>query len=453
MHQPLSGARPQFPFTVRTRDVLAIAIPASLAFITEPLVGISDIAVIGRLGDAGLLGGLVLGALAFDAIFSLAYFLRLGTAGLTAQAVGARDANDGLVHVARAILLAVVLGIAMIVLQVPLLWLAQLALAPPTTGVADALATYFHVRIWSAPFSLVNFALLGWFYGRAAAKTGMMLQVLIHLVDIALSVWFVFGLGWGVFGAALGSVLGQVVSCALGLWLVQRHYGGLGPIRAALTRAELFDLAGLRRMLGLSRDLMIRSAALILAYGWFAAQGSRAGEVTLSANAILMNFLMLSGFFLDGIGQAAEQLCGKAVGANWRPAFERAFTLSMRVGLVISVVIFATFLLGGPLLIDLMTTNDEVRQAAHAFLILAAFAAFTGMPPFVLDGILTGATLNHTMRNGMVVAFAIYLAALQVLQPLWGNAGLWIAMHVFFVARAVYYWLALERKKPTLFSG
>ena len=158
-------SRPTYPFEVSSRDVWAIALPASVAFITEPVAGLVDITVIGRLGDAGLLGGVVLGALIFDFIFSLAYFLRLGTAGLTAQAVGARDPRDGLLHAARAIAIAVIGGVLMIALQVPLLWVANAAMAPGP-GVAAALETYF-VRIWSAPFSLINYALLGWFYGRA----------------------------------------------------------------------------------------------------------------------------------------------------------------------------------------------------------------------------------------------------------------------------------------------
>ncbi len=233
---------------------------------------------------------------------------------------------------AAPILLGVVAGIAMIALQGVLLWLANLALAP-TPGVAQSLKAYFEVRIWSAPFVLINFALLGWFYGRARARTGMMLQMLIHGIDIPLSIIAVMMLGWGPAGAAFATVLGQIVACVAGLFLLLRHYGGLGahsradqPGRTRSCRMRL------RRMFGLSRDLMIRSIALMLAYGWFAAQGSRLGEVALSANAILLNFLMISGFFLDGIAQAAEQLAGKALGANWRPAFDRAYALELPLG-------------------------------------------------------------------------------------------------------------------------
>lgn len=444
--------RPSYPFEVRSRDVWRIALPASVAFITEPLAGLNDITVVGRLGDAALLGGLVLGALAFDFIFSMAYFLRTGTAGLTAQSIGARDPRDGLIHFNRAVAVAVLAGIAMIVFAGPLLALTNLALAPPTPAVAEALATYFHVRIWSAPFSLVNYTLLGWYYGRGNARTGMMLQLLIHLVDIALSILFVYGFGWGIFGAALGTVLGQVAAALLGVTLVVRHFGGLQKFLPLVHPAELLDTTGVKRMFGLSRDLMLRSIALMGAYAFFAAQGSRMGEVALAANAILLNFLMISGYFLDGMAQAAEALCGKAVGANYRPAYERTYALSMRLGLIVSVGLAIVWLVGGTYVIDFMTTSEPVRAYARDFLWIAALSSLTGMPAFLYDGILIGSTLNVTMRNGMIAALAVFLAACFALQPLLGNVGLWIAIHIFFLARAVYYWQALDRRKPGLFA-
>ena len=443
--------RPTYPFDVQWRHVWAIAVPASVAFITEPLAGLVDITVIGRTGDAAALGGVVIGALVFDFIFSLAYFLRIGTAGLTAQAVGARDPRDGLLHAVRAIGIAIIGGILVIALQLPLLELSKWLMAPPA-GVAAAFGTYFLVRIWSAPFSLINYALLGWFYGRAAARTGMVLQLLIHGINIGLSVFFVAGLGWGISGVALATIIGHAVACFAGLWLLARHFGGVRRVLAEIVPAELLDGTALRRMFGLSRDVMIRSVALMCTYGYFAAQGARMGEVSLSANAVLLNLLMITSFFLDGVAQAAEQLCGKAVGANWRPAFDRAYRLSFGVGLMISLGL-TLFLAGaGWFAIDFMTTNEEVREQARSFLFIASLAALTGMPAFVYDGILTGVTLNVVMRNGMLLALALFLVTALLLQGPLGNLGLWIALHVFFLARGVIYWWALERRKAGLFS-
>jgi MATE family multidrug resistance protein len=393
----------------------------------------------------------VLGALVFDVLFSLAYFLRIGTAGLVAQSIGARDPRDGLLHVSRALVLGVIIGVVMILLIGPILWLSAKFLAPEA-GVEAAMGDYLHWRIWAAPFALINYSLLGWFYGRAAAKTGMMLQLLLHLVDIALSVWFVHGLGWGVPGAAFGTVIGQAVAAFAGLFLLARHYGGLGALLARIAPGELGDGAAVRRMFGLSRDITIRSLALMGAYAWFAAQGSRMGEVTLAANAVLLNLLMVVAYFLDGIAQAAEQLTGKAVGANWRPAFDRAYGLSMLWGLVISAGLGLAWWLGGPWVIGFMTTSPDVRAEALAYLPIAAACTIIFMPAFVFDGILIGTTQNGTMRNGMVVSLGVFLAAATLLQPLWGNWGLWAAMHAWFVARGAYYYFALERRKAGLFS-
>lgn len=444
-------ARPQHPFTVSHRDVWSIALPASIAFITEPLVGIVDITVIGRLGDAALLGGLVLGALLFDVLFSLAYFLRIGTAGLVAQAVGSRDPRDGLLHVSRALVLGVGIGLLMIVLSFPILSLSVRLLAPDA-GVEAALADYFHWRIWAAPFALINYALLGWFYGRAAARTGMMLQLLLHLIDIALSIWFVHGLGWGVPGAAFGTVIGQGVSSLVGLTILVRHFGGLRELLRRVGPGELRDAAAIRRMFGLSRDLMIRSMALMGAYAWFAAQGSRMGEVSLAANAVLLNLLMVVGYFLDGISQAAEQLSGKAVGANWRPAFDAAYRLSMLWGIGLALGLGVVWYLAGPWVIGFMTTNEQVRVYALTYLPIAALCTVTFTPAFVFDGILIGTTQNAVMRNGMLASLAVFLAAALLLQPVWGNWGLWAALHAWFIARGAIYWWALERRRAGLFS-
>jgi MATE family multidrug resistance protein len=318
--------------------------------------------------------------------------------------------------------------------------------------VADALAAYFDVRIWSAPFSLLNFALLGWYYGRGHASTGMLLQFVIHLVDIALSILFVYGFGWGIFGAALGTVLGQVAAALLGVGLVIRHYGGLPHLLKLIHPAELLDPSGVRRMLGLSRDLMLRSIAMMSVYAFFAAQGSRLGEETLSANALLLNLLMISSYLLDGTAQAAEALCGRAIGANYRPAFERAYVLSMRWGFAIGLTLSVVWLFGGMALIDFMSTSQPVRDQARAFLWIAALTSLTGVATYIYDGILIGATMNATMRNGMIVALGCFLAACVLLLPVYGNLGLWLAMHIFLVARGVYYWAALARGRARLFA-
>lgn len=445
-------ARTTHPFEVRHRDVWAIALPATLAFITEPLAGLVDLTVIGRLGDAGLLGGLVLGALAFDIIFAMMFFLRLGTAGLVAQSVGAQDPKEGLIHFGRAAGLGIGIGLIMLVFTAPLQWLLGLALGPDPE-VIEPFNTYLSVRMWSAPLVLINFALLGWFFGRAKAMTGMALQILINGSNIVFSILFVYGFGWGVTGVALGTIIGQLLAVIVGLVLVVRYAGGVSALFKALPVADLIDIPELWRLFALSRDLMIRSAALMGAFAYFTSQTAREGAVILAANALVLNFQMVTAFFLDGQAQAAEQLCGKAVGANYRPAFERAMRISILWGFCIGVVLFGIWMVAGPFLIDFMTTAPDVQLVARDYLFIASFTAVTGVIPFVMDGVMTGATLNVIIRNGMVASLLIFLAAAMLLQPIYGVDGLWVALHLFFVARGVIFWFAVRWKMPVLFPA
>ncbi|MCB9993065.1 MAG: MATE family efflux transporter [Hyphomicrobiaceae bacterium] len=443
---------PVYPFEVTHRDVWSIALPATFAFVTEPLAGLVDLTLVGRLGDASLLGGLVIGVLVFDFLFSITFFIRLGTAGLVAQAVGARDDNRALTHVVRALVFGTGLGLLTIVLAPLINWLS-LTLIAPEPDVIPAFEAYFGIRIWSAPMVLVNFALLGWFYGRAEATTGLLLQVVVHAGNMALSTLFVFGLGWGVGGAALGTVIAQAIAAGLGLWLVVSRFGGFAAIYERVPNHVLLDLAGIRRMLSLSRDLMIRSIALMSAFAVFTAQTARMGTLELTSNAIVLNFLMITSYLLDGQAQAAEQISGKAIGANYRPAFVRAMKLTHFWGYAISAVLFLFWLTAGPWLIDLMTTADEVRQHARIYVPVAALTALTGVMPFVMDGITVGATLNTMMRNGMVIALVVFLLLAAILQPLFGIFGLWAALHLWFITRGLVFFIGVRRKIPQLFPA
>jgi MATE family multidrug resistance protein len=352
----------------------------------------------------------------------------------------------------RACLIGFGIGMLLIALTWPLeLVLARLLGATP--GVEPAFDAYLTTRLWSAPLVLINYSLLGWFYGRAAATQGMLLQMLVNGINVLTCIVLVFGLHMGVVGVALGAVAGHAVAAVIGLALVVRHFGGIERMLALVSWARVRDAAALGKLFALSRDLTIRSAALMSAFAYFTAQTARVGEVSLASNAVLMQFLMISAFFLDGQGQAAEQLCGKAVGANYRPGFERALALTLGWGLAVSVAMFVLFWFGGDWLISVMTASPEVQADAHRYLIFAAITAFTGMPAFVMDGVMSGATLNTIIRNGMVVSFALYLVLALTLQPVLGVTGLWIAINMFFVTRAVIFFAATRWKLPQLFPA
>jgi MATE family multidrug resistance protein len=416
-------------FTVTNRSVFAIAGPAMLANVTTPLLGVVATAAIGRLGDSAVLGGVAMAALVFDCMFWLFGFLRMGTIALTAQAYGAGDAGERLAVLTRALMTAAAIGLALLALQVPLAALIFGGLGGSDT-VRAAAEHYFFIRLWSAPFALGNYVMLGWLVGLARPMLALVVQIIINVINMALTLLLVLILDWGITGAALAAVIAEAAGLVIGLAMARRVLGK----RFDLGQARLFDRGKLLRMLAINRDIMIRTAALIAAYLFFTAQGARAGDVALAANAVLHNFTLVGAFFLDGLANAAEQLCGRAYGARDRTAFGRAVKLIVIWGFVFGASASALFFLFGSPFIELMTANADVQRVAHQYMWLAALTPVCGVMAFCFDGVYIGATWARDMRNLMVASFVIYLAVWGATLPL-GNAGLWLAMLSFFIAR------------------
>jgi MATE family multidrug resistance protein len=256
-------------FAVTNRRVFTIAGPAMLANLTTPLLGIVATAAIGRLGEAALLGGVAMASLVFDSMFWLFGFLRMGTVALTAQALGAGDAGEQRAVLFRALLTTAAIGVALIVLQVPLAALS-FGLMGGSATVTAAAKQYFFIRLWSGPFALGNYVMLGWLVGLARPVLALTTQVAINVINMALTILLVLGLGWGITGAAVSAVIAEIIGLVIGLafaWHVLRG-------RFDLEGATLFDRDKLRRMLAINRDITIRTAALIAAFFFFTAQGA-----------------------------------------------------------------------------------------------------------------------------------------------------------------------------------
>jgi MATE family multidrug resistance protein len=424
----MTPAEPAQPYTVTHRRVLAIAIPMTLANVTTPMLGVVGTAVIGRLGEAHLLGAVAISSIVFDCMFWLFAFLRMGTVALTAQALGAGDVTEERATLLRALLIAAAIGLALIVLQVPLAAIMY-RLMGASAEVTRAAELYFAIRIWSSPFALANFVLLGWFVGLGRASTALALQIVINTVNVAITAPLVLSFGYGVSGAALGAVAAEATGTVVGLAIALRLVGPQMP-----NLAYVLDRDALIRLFVVNRDIMIRTAAIITGTGFFDAQGARQGDVILAANSVLHNILLVGIFFLDGFASAAEQLCGRSVGARDAAGFRRASALSVGWGFAFGAATTLVMLAAGPWLIDLMTASADVRLAAREYLFYAAVAAVVGVFAFAYDGIYIGATWTREVRNLMVVALVLYLCAWWITQPL-GNTGLWIALLVFFGAR------------------
>jgi multidrug resistance protein, MATE family len=298
-----------------------------VANLTTPLIGIVSTIAIGRLGDATLLGGVAIASVIFDCVFWLFAFLRMSTVAFAAQALGAGDEREVHALLLRGLIIAAVAGAGLIVLQVPL-GAILLGAMGGSDGVIRAARVYFSIRIWSAPLVLANFVVLGWLVGQARALLALGVQIVINIVNMAATIFLVLVLNAGIGGAATAAVIAEGSGLALGLLIAWRlTWGSPAPDRAAL-----FDRTRLIRMLAVNRDIMIRTAALITAFLFFTAQGAHSGDVILAANAVLNNFLLISAFFLDGLANAAEQLCGRAYGAGDRIAFSSAVRLVIRWG-------------------------------------------------------------------------------------------------------------------------
>ncbi len=417
--------------TVTTRRVFAIAGPAMVANLTTPFLGVVATAAIGRLGDSTQLGAVAMASVIFDCLFWLFGFLRMGTVALTAQAMGVDDPAEMRAVLLRAVGLALLIGLVLLALQRPLAALVFAALGG-SDAVSDAARSYFAIRIWSAPLVLANYVLLGWLVGQARTGRALALQMLINVTNMAATAALVLGLNFGVEGAAFAAVFAEAVGCCAGAVVAWRGLGG----RLDSGGRALFDLAKLRRMLAVNRDIFIRTVALVTAFLFFTAQGARAGDETLAANAVLNNFMLIGAFFLDGLATAAEQLCGYSVGARDRAGFRTAVRLVLAWGFGFGVAVTLLFGATGAALVDFITTSASVRETARTYLLLAALAPACGVLAYCFDGIYIGATWSRDMRNLMIVSLALYLASWWPLQSL-GNAGLWIALLVFLAARGL----------------
>ena len=415
-----------------------------IAYATTPLLGMADAAVIGHLGEAALVGGIATAAIVFDFVFWSLGFLRMGTAGLTAQAVGAGDVAEQRATLVRSLVLSSGLGLGLILLQ-GLIGYVAFRLIDASPAVTQAARAYFEIRIWSAPITLSGYATFGAIVGRGRTDLGLVIQVAVNLLNIALNVLFVIGLGMGVRGSALGTLLAESAGLVLNLSIVR---GLSGPL-LAIDWARVFDRERFRRMLAMNFDIMLRTSLLICVSGFFLRRGAHVDDATLAANSALMTFAMALASLVDGFGTAGEQLCGQSVGARDADAFRRAAKLCCLWAIASGAAIGLSAWLVGGFYVDAVAPTPQVREIARTFLPCAAAIPFLGALAFAFDGVFIGAGWARDMRNTMLAAAVFYLAAAFGLAS-FGNGGLWGAQMMFYVARGLgQLWLYPRRTAET----
>ncbi|STO55803.1 MATE family efflux transporter DinF [Grimontia hollisae] len=413
--------------------VFSLAFPMVLSNITVPLLGLVDAAVIGHLDHAWYLGGVAVGSTMIAVAFWLLGFLRMATTGLTAQAYGAND-KPGLANVfLQGISLAWLLALAIIALH-PLIADGVFSYSDASTEVKRYAEQYFSVRIWSAPAALTNLVVMGWLLGAQNAKKPMTLLIVVNVINIVLDVLFVVVLGWKVQGAAAASVIADYSGMALGLYFVAQRWQseGLPSPVAQWKKAS----AGMGRLLKLNRDIFLRSLCLQLAFTFMTFQGATLGDDVVAANAVLMNFLMLVSFAMDGFAYAMEAMVGKAVGARNRNELMDSLVATTFWSLLISLLITCAFLLWGEGIVGIISDIPAVREQAFIYLPWLIAMPLVAMWCFLLDGVFIGATRGREMRNTMFVAMAGFFAIWWSLSG-FGNHALWAAMLGFMALRGL----------------
>ncbi|WP_458524533.1 MATE family efflux transporter [Onishia taeanensis] len=418
--------------------VWPLAWPIILSNITVPLLGLVDTAVVGHLPDSRYLAAVTLGATLFGFLYWGFGFLRMGTTGLTSQAVGREDDTEVRTLLGQSLMMAAVIGAGLILLSTPLVELG-LRLLDGSDQATELAREYAGIRILSAPAVLANYAILGWFLGQQNSRVTLILMVLTNSVNIVLDLWFVVGLGMTSDGVAWATVIADYTALAAGLWLVRRQLRLLG---GELERARLIALHAYQALFAVNAQLFLRTLGLLFAMAFFTAQGASQGDTVLAANAVLLQFIMLTSYGLDGFAHAAEALTGRAVGRSRWDEFGAAVRSAGRLSLAIAAVAMLAFALGGNGLIALLTDLPEVRATAATYLPWMVLMPLLAVWSYLLDGVFIGATATREMRNSIFAGLAVYLPLWWLAQPL-GNHGLWLAFSAFMLVRsstlAAYY--------------
>lgn len=416
----------------KQQQIALIALPMVLSNLCVPLLGLVDTAVVGHLQQPHYLGGVALGGSIISLLYFLLGFLRMSTTGLTAQAYGRNGEAGTIPCLQQGVVMALLLSALLLILQWPVIQLSMY-LSDASAEVLQQTERYFSVRIWSAPATLVNLVLMGWFLGRQNARAPMWLLLFGNAVNIMLDLLFVLVMGWNTAGVAAASVIADYSALALGIYFLQQSAGK--DIFRRLRQLKL-TLTDTLPLLSLNRDIFLRSLCLQAVFVFIAFQGAAFGDNTLAANAVLLGFLMLVSYALDGLAYAAESLVGKAVGSNDNTDLKLTLTLLSLWCLLLSVVFSLGYAFFGSGLVALLTSIDSVQQEAARYLPWMLVIPLIASWAFLLDGIFIGATKGPLLRNSMFIALLGFIACFGLLQR-YENHALWAAMTVFMALRAL----------------
>ncbi|MCK9451685.1 MAG: MATE family efflux transporter [Bacteroidales bacterium] len=416
------------------KSILRLAIPNIISNITVPILGMVDIALMGHLESAVYIGAIGLGSVIFNVLYLSLGFLRMGTTGFTAQAYGKSD-NSEIAHgLYRALGMAFVLALLLIMFQLPIEKLS-FYLLNGSEEVKSLAREYFYIRIYAAPATLGIFVLMGWFVGLQNTVLPMILSITINVLNIGFNLYFVQVLKMDVAGVALGTVLAQYSGLALGIFIVIRKYGHkLQPLKMAV----LLQVVQLSRFFKVNRDILIRSVLLILTLSFFTSESAGMGDQILAVNSMMLQYFFVFSYFMDGFAYAGEALVGKHTGKNDQKMLSLTVKKLLMWGLILSFPFMLFYGFAHQSLFRLITDNDSLIQLAERYRLWLILIPITTFSAFIWDGIYIGATASVSMRNTMLIAsLIVFFPCWYFLQPSYINHGLWIAFHAFMLSRGV----------------
>lgn len=426
------------------KDYLKIAIPFILSTITQPLLGAVDTAVVGRLEDPAYIAGVSIGTVIFNTMYWIFGFLRVSTTGYSAQAYGRNSDEEKVAAFFRPAFIAMVVGVFLVIFQSFFLK-AGMRILSPEQDVGVFASTYYKVLIWGAPFVLMNYVILGWLMGQAKVKSSLFMQITGNVTNIILDFLFVYGLGMDIFGVAVATLISQLGTFCIGVFLILK-YGKLDKKLVKLK--EIINYKVMIDIMKVNSDLMIRTLCLLIQINVFSASSASFGTVVISANAILLQISSIISYMFDGLANATSVYAGKAMGGSnvkllkltWKRVTQWTFILIIMLTTIYGVF-YNQFIL-------LFSNIQEVTNLAQDYALWITIFPLVGGVGLTFYGVFTGTTATKPVRNSTIIAVIIYLIVWKVATPIWGNHGLWVSYLSFYLGRSIF--LALERHKTFL---
>lgn len=433
---------------LRDQQILHLALPSILSNITVPLLGLIDVAIVGHMGSANYIGAIAVGGMAFNIIYWIFAFLRMGTSGLTAQALGRRSFTDVIHMFIRSLVIGFSIAFVLLLMQYPLREIIYRLISPDPDIYALA-TTYFNICIWGAPATLGLYSLTGWFIGMQNTRAPMVIAIAQNIINILASLCLVFGLGMKIEGVALGTVIAQYAGLLMGLGIWRRHYLRL---QKYIAKEELWKQEELSRFFHVNKNIFLRTFCLVAVMLYFTSAGAQQGELILAANTILMELYLLVSYVMDGFAFAGEALGGRFIGAQHQKAFDELLRRLTFWSSLVALAFTLVYVLLGKGILHLLTDEQAVISTAMTYLYGAALVAITGAGAFILDGIFIGATATRDMLLSVFLSTLLFFVLYFLLRDVWGNHGLWLAYNAYLASRGLVLYLRLGKLRRDAFG-